>query len=311
LQSPPESMSLPLVLGYRLSRDDRQNSERPSWDRTGTVGREFCMVQSGAKSVVDDAAGDLVTFDRPPLSEVVCGVGFPAPSGLNSGELGRYWARISAEYPRSDEGPPIAQAGVPFMIGPLTPRLLFRSDDGSRVVQVQSNWFLFNWVRVKGGEEYPRYRSVVARFEQEFARFQSHLEDVGIGRIDTLVQFTLNYVNHIPRSDGWKTRDELRLFLPDFFAKWGTHRQLREPSDLVVQFGQEIEIGRLNLSIRNGRTQNDPEEVFVLELGVASPIFPKEPNSLKPWLDKAREAIVTSFVELVSADARTKWGFRE
>jgi hypothetical protein len=32
---------------------------------------------------------------------------------------------------------------------------------------------------------------------------------------------------------------------------------------------------------------------------------------MKQWLDNAHEAIVTTFVELISADARAKWEFRE
>jgi uncharacterized protein (TIGR04255 family) len=108
---------------------------------------------------------------------------------------------------------------------------MFRAADVSRVVQIQPDWFLFNSVRVKGRAEYPRYHGVVVDFETELERFQSHLDEVGLGRIDAFVQFTLNYVNHIPRSeDGWKKRDELRLYLPDFFTRWDTHRNLVEPS---------------------------------------------------------------------------------
>lgn len=270
------------------------------------------MARSSAKSVVHHAGRDIFTFDNPPVSEVACGVGFTSPPQLNAAELGRYWNKIAAEYPRSEVSPPLPQPGIPFIVTTMpSPRMQFRTSDGSRVVQVQTNWFLFNWVRAKGGPEYPRYHAVISAFERELARFQSHLEEIGIGRIDTFQHFTLNYVNHIPRSDGWNTRDELRLFLPDFFAVWPTHRHLREPSDIFVQFGEELEFGRLNVSVRNGRTQAQPEEIFVLELAVSSPTGPKEPSSMKPWFDRAREAIVTTFVELISTNARAKWGLHE
>jgi len=271
------------------------------------------MARSGAKSTVHKPGRDLFTFDSPPLSEVACGISFQGLPKLTVAEIGRYWAtRLLDEYPRSEVQAPLPQPGFPFLIMSPAPRMLFRTVDGSRVVQVQSNWFLFNWVRTKGGPEYPRYHAVTATFEREFSRFQDHLIETDIGGpIDIFQQFTLNYVNHIPRSDGWQTRDELRHLMPDFFATWQTHRALREPSDVLVQFGQELEFGRLNVSVRNGRTQEDPEEVFVVELGVSSPISPKEPGSMKPWFDKAREAIVTSFVELISAEARAKWGLHE
>jgi uncharacterized protein (TIGR04255 family) len=267
------------------------------------------MAPSGAAS---ETGRDIVSFDNPPLSEVACGVGFANRAGLTPIEIGRFWTKIVNEYPRSEVAPPLPYPGVPFMIITIpSPRMIFRTENGSQVLQIQPNWFLFNWVRAKSGSEYPRYHNVLHAFERELARFQEHLEVVGIGAIDVFQQFTLSYVNHIPRRDGWKTRDELRLFMPDFFATWPTHHQLREPSDLFMQFGQELGFGHLNVSVRNGRTQADPEEIFVLELAVSSPLAPKEPSSMKSWFDQARESIVMCFVDLISSEARKKWGLHE
>src|SRR5262249_47509507 len=126
----------------------------------------------------DNAVQGSVTFDRPPLSEVVFGVGYRPIAKLNSAEIGRYWAKIVDKFPRSDEVMPVPQPGVPFVVGTPVPRLMFRAADASRVVQIQPDWFLFNSVRVKGRAEYPRYHGVVADFETELERFQSHLDEV-------------------------------------------------------------------------------------------------------------------------------------
>src|SRR5271166_2249591 len=108
------------------------------------------MALSGAKSVVHEPGRDVFTFDNPPLSEVACGVGFASPSGLTTVEIGRFWNKIADEYPRSEVAPPLPHPGVPFMMTTIpSPRAIFRSKDGGRVVQVQPNWFLFNWVRLK------------------------------------------------------------------------------------------------------------------------------------------------------------------
>jgi hypothetical protein len=78
-----------------------------------------------------------------------------------------------------------------------------------------------------------------------------------------------------------------------------------------VQFSNEVVPGRLDVSLRNGRTRDDPEETFVLELGVSSPVSPRDPATMQVWFDQARETIVRSFVDLTSQSSHRTWGLHE
>jgi uncharacterized protein (TIGR04255 family) len=266
---------------------------------------------SESARIAHDPVRDIVTFDQPPVSEVVAGVGFTNPDRLNVAEIGRYWAKAAEQYPTSELGVPLPPPGSQFPLSLMnSPRLLLRSQDGTKLIQAQENWFLFNWIRVKG-EQYPRYHEVFGAFQGELAKFQDFLAERGIGNITSFMQFRLTYVNHIPRSHGWSSLDQVRDFLPDFFSAWANHRFLRAPSGFAVQFSNEVAPGRLDVSLRNGRTRDDPEETFVLEIGVSSPVSPKDPATMQAWFDQAREAIVRSFVDLTSQSAHRIWGLHE
>jgi hypothetical protein len=90
--------------------------------------------------VAHDPARDIVTFDRPPVSEVVVGAGFTNPDRLNVAEIGRYWAKVAEQYPTSELGVPLPPPGSPFPLGLVnSPRLLLRSQDGTKLIQAQEN----------------------------------------------------------------------------------------------------------------------------------------------------------------------------
>jgi uncharacterized protein (TIGR04255 family) len=253
----------------------------------------------------------ILTFDRPPVSEVVCGVGFSALEKFSVAEAGRYWARIAARYPLSEIAAPLPPPGVPFSLPAMQwPRQLFRSPDATNVVQLQNTWFLFNWVRTKGNSGYPRYPVVFSAFSTAFEDFQAYLLERTVGAIKPL-QYRLTYVNHIPKSEGWATPDDVRRFLPDFFSQWPTHSFVSKPNAFSLQFSSEMRPGRLDVSVKNGATREDPEEVFVFELSVTSLVEPKEASAMKLWFDSAREVIVRSFKDLTSKEAHQKWGLHE
>jgi uncharacterized protein (TIGR04255 family) len=249
-------------------------------------------------------------FKNPPVSEVACGIGFIPPPRLTGEAISRYRDKISDRYPHCETTAPLPQPDLPFMFtAAARPGMLFRTAAGNRILQIQPHSFSFNWVRATGGgENPPHFHPAVHALEIELEAFQSHLDDSGIGKIEAFQHFSLKYINHIPRSDGWTTRDELRLFLPDFFAAWPTHTKLREPCDISIKFSQNLEFGRLDVSVGNGQAQKGPEEIFIVEMSVASPPGSKALDSVRAWFDEANEAIVATFTQLISHDAGKKWG---
>ena len=63
--------------------------------------------------------------------------------------------------------------GFQFQLLPAPPtqRYWFLTEDGTKLVQVQADRFMFNWRQVKGDEIYPRYESLVPEFQSLLETF--------------------------------------------------------------------------------------------------------------------------------------------
>ena len=247
---------------------------------------------------------DIVTFDRPPVSEVVAGVGFAASPDLSIVELGRYWGVVADRFPTYELAPPIPAAGIPFPIS-AAPRLVLRNRTGTKIVQLQENWLLFNWVRDAAG--YPRYRHVFEQFKAELVEFLSFVESRGLAQL-TIIQTRLSYVNHIPKSDGWARPSDVGRFFPDVLGVERPGRYLPEPSTVFFRYGFDVKPGRLDVEIKNGLTRLNSDERLIADVGVSSAIAPVGIDSIDKWFGDAREVIVLSFKDLTSDFGHRAWG---
>src|SRR4051812_35023213 len=100
-----------------------------------------------------------VKFDAPPVAEVVCGVLFNILPGFKTYHVGLFWEKVRKDFPRVEEAPPLNSviektagdnrpsldlelSGVP----PLR-RTWFVDTEGTHLIQLQQDRFLFNWKR--------------------------------------------------------------------------------------------------------------------------------------------------------------------
>ena len=86
----------------------------------------------------------IVDFDHPPVTEVICGIGFKKISGLRAPQMGLFWESIRKEFPIAEVKAPIASpgqvAGLSFVEGDDLPmRFFLRSEDKRELVQIQSD----------------------------------------------------------------------------------------------------------------------------------------------------------------------------
>jgi uncharacterized protein (TIGR04255 family) len=94
-----------------------------------------------------------VKFDRPPVVEVACGVLFAGQSPIKTVHIGEFWHRIKDEFPRFEDALPL----MPMVEGtdvsledfgwsslPPLRRAWLLNEDGSNLIQVQQDRFLFN-----------------------------------------------------------------------------------------------------------------------------------------------------------------------
>lgn len=105
--------------------------------------------------------GPLPEFDDPPVVETVLSVQFRELPKLGVAQIIRFWEReLAAELPEVEQQPPynipIERFGDEFDGGPVrlaiaqdfpSPRFWFSS--GSDLVQIQPDWFAYNWRKAR------------------------------------------------------------------------------------------------------------------------------------------------------------------
>jgi uncharacterized protein (TIGR04255 family) len=240
--------------------------------------------------------------------------------------LSRFWPKIQPQFPNLKKQPPFPPAtedfGVPgpqsgpqvqFLTGPPSHRYWFLSEDGTKLIQVQGDRFLFNWRQVVGDEEYPRFATL-------FPEFIGHLRTF-LGTLDssaTPAWCELSYINPVPT-----TGEQL-----------GTHGQLaqilnylvRDPERQVLPVVEDAQLqqrfrildertgeptGRLYVTAVPGFRNSDSLPVYVITLLARGRAEHGElPESLVAFFDRAHDLIVGGFREVTTPAMHELWGLR-
>lgn len=274
----------------------------------------------------------IVTFQRPPVVEVVASVRFSGLSDASTFALGEFWdthlrpefdtLSLQAPYEAPSEifDPQFRGPGSPmgFEVSalPPMPRLWFTSSGGQELVQAQPNWFAVNWRRPSSGDvAYDRWPQRKASFETNWARFRKW----ATARGDSLVvdQCEITYINHIQPVEGvWSDHGSAGRLFPSLNGpalsgasaeqfQWQGQFRLREDS------GEPP--ARLHVSIQPAFTGAPPQlvPVMVLQLTVRGAPTGQSDEAIVTTFKRGRDTIVQSFVELTSDEARKSWGQEE
>ncbi|MFO0897595.1 MAG: TIGR04255 family protein [Pirellulales bacterium] len=256
-------------------------------------------------------------FARPPVVEVVMGVQMHPLRSFLAPHTGLFWQEIRAEYPNVREAAIIGPQqenfsaagafsggiGLEFGAVPPFPRVIYSSEQGDWLTQVQRDRFLHNWVLIEG-QEYPRYEAAVRdRFHGQWGKFRDFVDAQGLGEI-RIAQLELTYLNLI---DPWTAESELSDLLPDFHWRTGG-RYLGSPEAAQVGyvFGAATGDRRLRMNFEPG--VRGTASVLRLELTVRGTTQPNE--TLESWFDGARVWIVNAFRDLTGPTWHDRWGLQ-
>jgi uncharacterized protein (TIGR04255 family) len=248
-----------------------------------------------------------VTFENPPVAEVVCGVQFRIPSKLSVAHLGVFGFQLDG-FGNPEDAPPIASvyeiphAAIDAAVSPV--RVWLRSDDGTEIVQLQKDRFLCNWQKRDGDSRYPRYHAIIEKFWSRFKTFEQFVHE-NCGTSVELTQYELTYINHIRIGTGWKSLGELHQVFKDFSWRSEGHRFLPEPEgvDFQSSFLLPDGAGRMRLHLQSASLSADGSPVLVLNLTVRGMQLDRV-----GWFDRAHEWIVRGFEDLTQVEMHTIWG---
>jgi uncharacterized protein (TIGR04255 family) len=259
-----------------------------------------------------------VSYERPPVVEVVCGILFATPEPLRGFHIGLYGQKIQAAFPRIEEAPPLVpviefpehgvgavQLGYGF--GPLPPlrRTWFISEDGRNLIQVQEDRFIFNWKKAADEDAYPRYETVIQRFNEHLSRFVEFLLEQGIGN-PAYRQFELIYVNHIPLGLADIEVNESEV-LVDHVRDISRNRFLAEPEGVnwISIYSLPNNEGRLYAAAQSA---NAPDGRRILRLDMTARGIPADTTEAgrQAWFDQAHTWITHGFADITAKEVQEK-----
>jgi uncharacterized protein (TIGR04255 family) len=247
---------------------------------------------------------------------------FEELSDFRAIHLGLLWERLGgkAVFPGTEEHPPVPQTlehfGIPISFAapqfqilniPPMPRQMFVSEDGTFVVQVQQNRFTVNWRRRLPEDEYPRFETILAKFELYASQFAAFLEDEALGSL-RIKQAEVTYVNRIEASVPLgKIEEVISVFSgnysDDFLpAPEEVHLALRYP--MTEKDGPTL--GRLYIDSGPGVSGDPKMPLNIVLLARGKPAR----DDIKGALDFftiARSYIVSAFASVTSKQMHLTW----
>lgn len=268
-------------------------------------------------------------FERPPINEVALGVQFEPLEKLQSAHAGLLWSRFRSEYPTVEEQGPIishpqedlsallrpVELKVDMLNAPPAPRLLFVSDAGTDLLQVQNDRFHANWRRTREEDTYPRYPHVRDRFESGLRSFIDFLDQETLGEL-RVRQTEVTYVNQLPMGAGWERFGEISRVL-SFWRSDLIGEGMPEPeaASATVQFvisgaNADDGRGRLYVDVRPSLRLPDHVQLFVMNLTARVLTRGNDPDEILEALDLGRSWVVRAFAGLTTQEMHDIWGRR-
>ncbi|MBU1866261.1 MAG: TIGR04255 family protein [Actinobacteria bacterium] len=258
------------------------------------------------------------TFENPPVVEQVLAVRFAPLDAFTSPYLGSFWSRVESDFPIAFErgpydmplerlGDALPRGGIEFTVGPppAKTRAWLVSADDERLIQIQRDFFAYNWRKRKG--DYDRYEVGRDNFAKYFREFEAFLADKGLGEIGPR-QCEVTYINHIRPGPPSKLSSLVSVL---------QEPELRQPAtalltaNLALVLALEKDGARfanLHVSAVPATQGDDDESIWVLTLTARGLPLGEGIGGILAFLDLSRRAIVTNFVTLTTEECHKEWG---
>ena len=260
----------------------------------------------------------LPSFRSPPVIETALSVQFEPLKGMSNAHLGLFWDRVRETYPKLQDADPIEpqierfgndlpRARFPQLrIAASHPaaRLRMSSEDGHAMLQFQNGRMVFNWRRLDGESEYPRWTQVEQQFQQALRELTAFAEAEELGSIKPN-HWEVTYVNHLVKGREWQDPADWQDVLPGVigttsaasagvFETMGCHTHFTLPDDA----------GRLHIELTHGFAgpEEDADELLIVQLTARGGI--DESRDVSAGLALGHEAIVRSFAEITGQRVR-------
>lgn len=254
----------------------------------------------------------LPSFRKPPVIETALSVQFEPLKAMSNAHLGLFWNRVRTKYPNVQDADPIEpqierfgddlpRARFPqFRIAASHPaiRLRMMSEDGHLLLQIQNGRLVFNWRKLDGTNDYPRWTTVEPLFLEAFNELKAFVTENSLGTIEP-IQWEVTYVNHLVKGLEWQTQADWSEVIPGVIGTINTVSSGNlETMGCHTHFTLPNHAGRLHIELKHGFAgpDEDADELVIVQLTARGGV--DETQDLVAGLSLGREAIVRSFAEI-------------
>jgi uncharacterized protein (TIGR04255 family) len=258
-------------------------------------------------------ARTLPDFDNPPAVETALGVRFATLPKWNAFHYGLLLQEYRQDYPRQELRPPLGNvtiqiprpdssdfAGVPV-------RCWFINEQGTELVQVQSDSFVRNWRKTEDSQEYLHYDFTRPRFHRDWLRFVKFLGGQQLPAPEVW-QCEVTYINQFVRGREWEDFNDLDVLYPIWrkLPERGLLSQSQMVS-FVTAYQLPNEQGSLQFVSQPGIRRIDGTEIIQLTVTAMGKPESSDTDSILQWLDIGHAAVVEGFKQFTSERAHAIW----
>lgn len=251
----------------------------------------------------------LPDYKQPPVVEVLIAVFFARLESFTVIDYGMFLEKIRDRYPKIEERTPLLTGSASELLTlPPYPRLIFKDESESFLMQLQPDVFISNWRKQKSIDQYPHFGEAQGRFWTGWKLLQEMAEERSLGKIQPS-RFEVTYLNQLVPDQGVsaiRAMSELVPLVDLSFLNAGKILPAPKTANLVLQFPMDAKDATLTATLQQGNRTEDNREVLQLEL-TARMFASGSEGELENFLDEAHRWIVQGFTDLTSATAHKKW----
>lgn len=256
------------------------------------------------------------SFKSPPLNEVSIGLQFEPLTNLRIPHIGLFWEYVRKELPLTEHAQPILGKDQTLRSDPTTglplPRVWFIDRTESKLMQLQTDRYNYNWRAREGADPYPHFEQIIADFARYWDALEKFLADSDIGVIRPIV-CELSYINIFEQGKEWTSIENLGNIFRDFPWTDQGERFLPHPKTLswAASFPLPDDRGALNVRLSPGKRVIDNQVVLQLDMAATNDVVGQTRESIMAWYRLAHEWIVKGFVDLTQAEIQKRIWERE
>lgn len=262
-----------------------------------------------------------ISFKNPPVEEVVLGIQFDKLQKFCGIHPGLFYKVLKDRYPNYEMRPPLPRTYEKFdqqepypqeiavaQIPPL-PRNWYLNTNSTRLVQLQDEHFIYNWRKVSGNEDYPRYHIIKKDYLvlwEEFISFAKRNE-YELGEINPN-HWEVTYVNFIHKGSLWDNNTDLSKIFHCWPEKTkDVYLPEQEHLNISIVYSFPEKTGRLYVSLQPVLRRLKDKDIESFQLKLTAKGRFKVDDGIEQALDRGHEWIVRGFVDLTSEFAQKKW----